>query len=126
VFSTNDATGGHPLLFGISGGNIYVYDNNAGTTYPPAVNDNQWHLITYVREGGTGYVYLDGAQIVTYTSTFSLGTVTRWSIGQEWDPPSPSDFYNGQVDDARIYNRPLSAAEVAGLAGKTKPLPKPF
>jgi len=115
VFGGNDSSGGHPLLFGIASGGIYVYDDATGTTYPPAVNDNQWHMITYVRSGGTGYVYLDGVQTATYSSTFSLSTVTLWSIGMEWDPPSPSDFFNGSVDDVRIYNKSLTAAEVKEL-----------
>jgi hypothetical protein len=55
-----------------------------------------------------------------------LDTVTRWSIGQEWDNATPSNFYTGAVDDARIYDYPLSAGEVAWLAGKTQPFDKPF
>ena len=35
-------------------------------------------------------------------------------------------FWAGIVDDLRVYNRTLTAAEVAGLAGLTKPLAKPF
>ena len=37
-----------------------------------------------------------------------------------------SRFYNGVMDDVRIYGRVLSYAEVAGLAGRTKPIEKPF
>jgi hypothetical protein len=32
----------------------------------------------------------------------------------------------GAIDDVRIYNRALSPGEVAGLAGRTAPLYKPF
>jgi hypothetical protein len=55
-----------------------------------------------------------------------LGTVTRWSIGQEWDNATPSNFYTGAVDDTRFYNYALSEGEVGWLAGKTKPYDKPF
>jgi regulation of enolase protein 1 (concanavalin A-like superfamily) len=118
VFAANDASSGHPLMFGISGGNPYAYDNGAGTQYPAptgAVSDNQWHMLTFVRNGGSAYIYLDGTQIATYSSTFSLSTVTRWSIGQEWDGTTPSDFYTGLVDDVRIYNKALTADEVKEL-----------
>jgi hypothetical protein len=125
VFAANNAASGHPLMFGVQGGNPYVNDGG-DTTFPPAVNDDLWHLITYVRDGNTGYVYADGTLRGTYSASFSLGTVTRWSIGQEWDNTSPSNFYTGAVDDARIYDYPLSADEVAWLSGKTDPFDKPF
>ncbi|NLH44305.1 MAG: LamG domain-containing protein, partial [Planctomycetes bacterium] len=35
-------------------------------------------------------------------------------------------FFQGMIDDVRIYNRALSAEEAAGLAGVTTPLHKPF
>ncbi|MHC4488355.1 MAG: LamG domain-containing protein [Planctomycetota bacterium] len=123
LFAANTATGGHPLMFGVSGS---PFVNDGGdTTFPPPVNDNLWHLITYVRDGNTGYVYADGVLRGTYSASFSLASVTRWSIGQEWDT-NPSDFYRGLVDDARIYDYPLLAGEVAWLAGKTQPFDKPF
>jgi len=125
VFASNDSASSHPLMFGVSGGNPFVNDGG-DTMFPPAVNDDQWHLLTYVRSGNTGYVYVDGFLRGTYTSGFSLSTVTRWSIGQEWDNVTPSDFYTGAVDDARFYNYSLSEGEVGWLAGKTKPYDKPF
>jgi len=124
IFATNDATGGHPLMLAISGGSASVNDGG-DHAFPPAVNDDQWHLLTFVRSGNTGYVYVDGLLRGTYASSFSLATVTRWSIGQEWDT-NASNFYVGAVDDARIYNAALSEAEVAGLSGRTQPFDKPF
>ncbi|MHC4175773.1 MAG: LamG-like jellyroll fold domain-containing protein, partial [Planctomycetota bacterium] len=59
VFAANTSTGSHPLMFGVTGGNPFVNDGS-DITFPPAVNDDQWHLITYVRDGDTGYVYADG------------------------------------------------------------------
>jgi len=124
VFSCNDSATGHPLILGVTNGNLW-FEDNASTQFA-AVNDDQWHLIAYVRNGATGYIYLDGIQIGTEPANFSFGSVTRWSIGQEWDNSTPSDFYTGLVDDARIYNYPLSEAEIAGLAGMTLPFDKPF
>ena len=72
-------------------------------------------MITYVRDGATGTIYVDGTQVGTYAAAFALTSVTRWSIGQEWDDSTPSDFYNGSVDDVRIYNKALSADEVKEL-----------
>ncbi len=125
VFAANDSASGHPLMFGVSGGNPFVNDGG-DTQFPPAVNDDLWHLITYVRDGDTGYVYADGVLRGTYSANFSLESVTRWSIGQEWDDSTPSNFYTGAVDDARIYDYALSEGEVAWLTGRTEPFDKPF
>ncbi|MHC4595445.1 MAG: LamG-like jellyroll fold domain-containing protein [Planctomycetota bacterium] len=125
VFASNDSASAHPLMFGVTSGNPFVYDGS-DITFGPVVNDDQWHLLTYVRDGSQGYVYADGFLRGTYSANFSLETVTRWSIGQEWDSTNPSDFYTGAVDDARIYDYPLSAGEVGWLAGRTEPFDKPF
>jgi hypothetical protein len=126
VVASNDSAGGHDFELGLaSNGNLLVQANTTGN-YPPKITDGQWHMITYVRDGTTAYLYVDGVQVGTETPSGNPATQTRWSIGQEWDPPSPSDEYQGTVDDVRIYARPLSAAEVAGLAGLTKAMHKPF
>ena len=83
-------------------------------------------MITYVRDGSTGYIHIDGVQIGTDPASFTFASVTRWSIGQEWDDATPGDFYVGAVDDAHFYDYALSEAEVAGLAGMTKPFDKPL
>ena len=44
-----------------------------------------------------------------------MDSVTRWSIGQEWDDSDPSNFYVGMVDDARFYKVPLTAEQVKEL-----------
>jgi hypothetical protein len=45
-------------------------------------------------------------------------------LGRE--PPAGANWWNGQMDDVRIYNYALSDAEVAGLIGQTTPMHKPF
>jgi len=115
VFACNDSGSDHPLMFGVNGGNAYVYDGGE-TEFPiTVVSDDQWHMLTYVRLGSRGYIYVDGVQVGTYLAFFSLDSVTRWSIGQEWDDSTPSNFYFGLVDDARIYNAALTRDQVVEL-----------
>jgi len=125
VFASNDSGSGHEFMFGVADGNVYL-DDGPETQFPPAVNDGQWHMITYVRDGATAYIYVDGALRGTDPATGNPASETRWSIGQEWDDSSPSDFYTGMVDDVRFYNYALSLDEVAWLAGRTEPFDKPF
>jgi hypothetical protein len=113
VFASNTG-GSHVLLFGVDNGNIYV-DDGPSTDWPPAVNDDQWHMITLVQSGTTIKLYTDGVEVASITTSIDVTDETRWSIGQEWDGSSPSDFYLGMVDDARMYNRALTPDEVAEL-----------
>lgn len=127
LFALNDTGSGHPFEFYIYNGRVGRYDGS-DVRYPntPLMADDQWHMMTFVRSGSTARIYMDGVEIVAYTSGFSLASVTRWSIGQEWDNATPSDFYRGAVDDVRIYGRPLSTSEVAGMAGMVRPRHQPF
>ena len=37
------------------------------------------------------------------------------SIGQEWDGGSTSGYFNGIIDEVRIYNKALSITEIKQL-----------
>jgi hypothetical protein len=115
IFACNDSASDHPLMFGIDNGNPYVHDTGSETQFTKAVNDDQWHMLTYVRNGSVGFVYIDAVRAGMYDPNFTLDTITRWSIGQEWDSTTPSDFYTGMVDEVRIYNTALAPAEIAEL-----------
>jgi hypothetical protein len=69
-------------------------------------------MITYVREGAQAWIYVDGVLRNTDDADEDPAGHLQWSIGQEWDS-SPSDEYQGLVDDARFWIRPLTAEEVA-------------
>ena len=101
----------HDFIVGVINGNV-LSESDTLNEYPPKVNDNQWHHIAYVRDGTTAaYIYTDGVLVGTETPSGEPWLEDAWSIGQEYDP-SPSDEYNGLVDDVQFYNRPLTHEEV--------------
>ncbi|WP_437595659.1 LamG domain-containing protein [Sorangium sp. So ce590] len=63
-------------------------------------------------------IYVDGVEVMTsdliYTRPSEVGNTTQNFIGRSQFPTDP--YFNGIVDDFRIYDRALSAAEVAALA----------
>ncbi|WP_437961295.1 LamG domain-containing protein [Sorangium sp. So ce119] len=63
-------------------------------------------------------IYVDGAEVASsemiFTRPSELGNTTQNFIGRSQFAPDP--YLAGIVDDFRIYNRALSAAEVAALA----------
>jgi hypothetical protein len=122
LIAANDSGSGHPLEFYIESGRPGRYDGGDTTyTNAPVVADGRWHMMTYVREVNTGRIYVDGVLVATEPATFELSAIMRWSIGQEWDNSTPSNFYMGLVDDVRFYNKALTAEEIAAvMRGDTK------
>jgi hypothetical protein len=100
-----------------------------GTTYTPftiatLTDTSSWHIITgSITAGGAVTAYLDGALKVS--STISSGwrnssahlLIGTGNTGAN-NPSNYSQYFSGSVDDVRIYNRALSAAEVSTLAAK--------
>jgi hypothetical protein len=79
-----------------------------------------------VRQGERGYIYIDGSLEASGSGTFvaPLDAVIEVAVGA--DIRDNNDYFDGAIDDVRIYERPLSYAEIAGLAGRTQPFDKPF
>ncbi len=85
---------------------------------------NKWTHVALVSAGAGGSfkaIYLDGA-VATSAGTASSGPASALSglhIGAWTDA---SSYHNGLIDDFRIYNRVLTAPEIAALsAGNTEP-----
>ncbi|OQX11637.1 MAG: hypothetical protein BWK80_44550 [Desulfobacteraceae bacterium IS3] len=91
-------------------------DINEGATNA-AVPLNQWsHIVATWKSGDTKKVYING-QLVTNWTTIWTGNIkynsnTELSIGRQ---PDLGRYFNGSVDDVRIYNRAISEAEIRQL-----------
>jgi type II secretory pathway pseudopilin PulG len=90
-----------------------------------AVNDGLWHHVAAVRgSGSTIELFLDGVSQGTNSGAESGGAITTnlRAIGSErrWvnDSFGTADqrYLAGTIDDVRLYNRALGAAEIATLA----------
>ena len=94
----------------------------SGTT---SVNDNKWHHIAGVFDGSGLYLYIDGVLEAAKGAAKSID-ISNYDVciganaqvaGREW---------NGFIDDVRIYNYPLSQAEIVSVMGKSEiNLPEP-
>ena len=96
-------------------------------THGGAIRRNVWYHIAYVIDDATdtAQLYLDGA--LATTLTFS-GTPLFMKPDQELriGIDYPTEPMRGAIDEVRIFNRVLSAAEVAHLAGRTEPFCESF
>jgi autotransporter-associated beta strand protein len=81
-----------------------------------AVSVGTWHHFAVTLNGSVGILYVDGVAVGTNSSMTlnpsSLGNTTQNYLGKsQWNDP----YFNGQVDEFRIYHTALSASEVATL-----------
>ena len=88
------------------------------------VTDNKWHHIVFTYDGSASAsgikLYVDGALDAITTATLGTGNPgTLTDSGFVLGGDKASGFFNGSMplalDDTRIYNRALSAAEVTQL-----------
>lgn len=83
-----------------------------------AYNDNKWHHMVGVQVSKSSrIIYVDGVQVGTNTTALGTFTLNNSSIGVIKRAPGAADsgFFNGSIDDVRVYNRALSAAEIKQL-----------
>jgi hypothetical protein len=81
-------------------------------------NDNVWHMLTGVKSGNNYKIYFDGVLQDSTTDNYpNLGSTDNMLFGHEsiWGF-SCEQWYEGKLDDIRIYNRALSQSEITYLA----------
>jgi hypothetical protein len=108
--------GGGNVYFGLSGSQVFLYDN-AGSpasivSGSGAVQFGQWQHVVATSNGSTITFYVNGVQVYQTSQARSASTGT---FGIGWDPNIASEYWNGSIDEVRLYSRALTAAEVAGL-----------
>lgn len=77
----------------------------------------QWRQVVGVYSGSAVTLYVNGSPVATTAITGPIGHSTApLCIGAEPNASACiSDFFDGRIDDVRIYNRALSPAEITQL-----------
>jgi len=101
-----------------------ILDVSSDVTY----TDAEWHHVAGIRKNGIGSLYVDGFEQVAKLTSELADSGSFAFIGRQYDQDDSNAgrFWNGAVDEVRLYNRGLSTQEVAGLAGRTAPFDMPF
>jgi hypothetical protein len=91
------------------------------------ISRGQWELLTLTWDGQAQKIYRNG-QLDSVNENAADGNIRHLPgadlmIGRDWHPSS--DFFDGQIDDVRIYNRALSEEEVTALYNLEKARPAP-
>ncbi len=89
----------------------------AGAT---TVADGSWHHVAGVYDGSEVRLYVDGVLDASRSvGAFTLDTTQVLRLGERWS--GGSDRFSGTVDEARVYDRALTAAEIQELFGSASP-----
>jgi len=121
-FAINPAAPGgnkFSIIMGDSGmvqsGKLSIYEAEGAQQYLTSelvIGDNNCHHIAYVRTGNTGEAFIDGVSIGTIPVASAVSSTDRISLGQEWDNLTSSDFYNGELDELRVWNVARTQSEI--------------
>ena len=125
--NAGDSTAFQEVIFdkesgGVGSGGIFmylqsnklcIYNGGAGTCGTGTVSNSKWQLVTIVKNGTTATFYVNGVAGGTASWTGGSQPTIPQVIG--YDAQSGGRFFNGSIDDVRIYNRVLSVQEIAQL-----------
>lgn len=127
ITGVEQAGGGNDINWGTldASGHIGLFVGDSGGVYSTSVvNDGQWHNVAMTRDATTGNVqiYIDGT--LQGSGTFDTGAKTSLinTIGALLDVDgggqtrTGDNYFNGSLDEVRIYNQVLSANEIQGLS----------
>jgi hypothetical protein len=90
----------------------------------PALPVNQWVHLVGTYDGSTIRLYVNGAQVASASLSGALVSTTLPLLigaGHNNTSGAVTETLQGRLDDVRLYNRSLSAAEVQALAGTPPP-----
>jgi len=104
------------LAPGNNGGLHYdSYDSTCTTRYSGLLSNffqgkNIWHHIVWTKSGNTYTFYRNGSFFTNASAPTNFYTIsTRYWIGKV------DNYWRGDIDDVRIYNRALSPSEISRL-----------
>ncbi|MEO8149970.1 MAG: LamG-like jellyroll fold domain-containing protein [Bacteroidia bacterium] len=100
------------ISFGLSAGfNILVYTNGGGvfSTNSPPINQG-WQYVAFVVKSGASAIYVNG-NIFGSTGT-SFGYISQAINPCIGGTPGAGDFFNGSMDEVRIWKRALMQSEI--------------
>ncbi len=102
-----------------SDGNGGIHDFSGG----PVINDGQWHHVAAVYDGTDKVLYVDGIEVARAENAHNgaglVGGLTRYgyiaegSESDSYNGARNSRYYDGQLDEIKLYEGVLSAEEIA-------------
>jgi len=114
----------HGKELGITNNHIYFH---AGGFYAVnildgalVINDGVWHHVVGGYDGANSFIYIDGSLDVSEPRTNNLDdNEENLDLARAYSE-APSHYFNGVIDEVRVYNRVLTAEEILRLYNEGK------
>ena len=124
VRGVSDVANKGKIRFSVGNGTETLMELFSNGTY----DDDQWHhLAINVDRDGLATLYIDGVADNTFDISGTVGldqsTSGELLLGKEGVLPGYPYYYNGNMDDVRLYNRILSEGEITTLSDLPNGLP---
>lgn len=127
-FSVGESSFGYGQAVTLNAANfLFAGSYNSGSTplqsyvTSTTLSFNHWHYVVMTRDSVDVRMYVDGVQTATVINQYTNGQTAsygsnlpiRATIGCR---PTNTYYFNGAIDEVRVYNRVLSASEVYALS----------
>jgi hypothetical protein len=93
---------------------IYDWDKATPSNSNTLLNDNQWHQVGFTFQNGTvngAILYIDGNK--SLTTNLTISNQGEGIIIGAGNNPATLQYFNGSIDDVKIWSRALSDAEIS-------------
>ncbi len=80
-----------------------------------SININEWHLVDFGCDGTSAYFYIDGVLQSNSPTPGAYNRETELWFGSRPDINTGPYYFDGSVDDVRIYDRALSTEEILAI-----------
>ena len=107
---------GAPWVLWSSAGGMRMYNATGGTN--PALNKWTHYALTYDRGNNRYSCYVNGVKTVNNVAPAAKTATTAatlWVVGHNETTTQNADYFRGQLDDLRVYNRMLTDSQVSAL-----------
>ena len=120
IFGARNSGGGREFYQSVNAdpaNGWYLYGNIGGSTYDfdKSIPTDEWHLITMTYEGSTVKMYCDGSLYGSKNLASSISSFSEAYVGYDGN----GKYFDGSLDDVRIYDRALSQPEIKALYQRT-------
>lgn len=109
----------------ISGGKARVLTQPEGgsiayVTGTKTINDNQWHMLTVVRDSGVLQIYTDAGDKQTVATSHNIDSSAPLQLSFQYGGSS-ANYFNGFIDEVMIFNSALSLSNVQYIYNRSRP-----
>jgi hypothetical protein len=111
IIASNSSS--HSIALNINNGQLAIHETDVGDsdTFTGTWNDGNWHHLVMVNKSA---IWVDG--VSRGTTTQDLFENEKLEFGY-WEHSGPIYYFNGSLDQVRIFSKALNSTEVSKLYG---------